>query len=650
MLQNDLPETVSGSYKDITVNTFTGSLSINDPVFILKNKNTDAEHTFFEAREIRIGNVNYRKLLFADELEIGKISIDGLFVKHYKNRVIKNEEKEQPDLDKTITIKKVELSHAGFEIYEGKEDSLAFAGNDIDFTIKGFEVDPQILKRKIPIKYKSIQGEGNTFFIKTAPEEHITLENVTIDNQTIICNTIQYASLKNKKEAVDVEDYFALNMESIIIHEFDFDSFESEDVLIKSQGITIDSPDFVFYQKKDSQKKITEKPDTLSKPKFPFNIVLDSLKIENGHVQLINILDNDKEEIQLESTNLKMKLEHLAVNATTIDKKIPFAYQTLFFDGSNIFVKAGDYENLTVENLKIENNSVEIANLLFKTKYSRAELSRIIPVERDHYTISTPSLTIENFDYGFKNDNNFFSQVGKIILDTPQVDIYRDKLVRDDTSFKPLYSRAIRELPFDLNVDSIQINNAYVQYTERTHAENTGGIISFKDLNAKIHTVSNTYKAPEKTQILVTALFMDHAPLKVDWSFDVQNLNDSFVFKGELSRFNVKEMNRFTINTIRTQMEGYISKTYFTIDGNNNRSKTDMKINYKDLQVEIQKRDSRETRKFLSGVANLFLRTKDIGKKEGFRDGSGEADRHKTQSVFNQLWISVQSALKKTLI
>lgn len=654
ILQHDLPENMVGSYQDITVSTFTGSLSINNPVFKLKNKNSEEEHTFLEAKEIRVGYINYRKLLFDDELDIGKISIDGLFVKHYKHRVIKNDDKEASNLDMAVIIKKVKFTHASFEIYEGEQDSLEYAGSDIDFTIKEFEVNPESLKRKIPVKYESVYLEGNTFFIKTSPEEHITLENVIIDNQTISLNNIVYAVEKNQKEDADFEDYFDLNIPSLIIHEFDFDSFENEDVIIKSQGITIDSPDFVFYQKKKEEKKEPDKTDTktdtISKSKFPFHIALDSLKIENGHVKLINILEDNKEELQLESSNLRIKLEELIVDANTVSEKIPFSHKTLFFNGSNLFVKAGDYENLTVENINIENNSVEIRELHFQTKYSRAELSRIIPVERDHYNISTPSLFIENFDYGFKNEEDFYANIDKLILTTPNVDIYRDKLVRDDNSFKPLYSRSIRELPFDLMVDSIQIKDAYVQYTERTHAENTGGIVSFKDLNAKISNVGNTYRAPEKTNILVTALFMDHAPLKANWSFDVQNTNDAFVFKGELSRFNVKEMNRFTINNIRTRVDGYISKTYFTIDGNNNRSRTDMKIDYKNLHVEILKENSKETRKFLTDAANLFLKAKDIGKKEGFRDGSGEADRHKTQSVFNQLWISVQSALKKTII
>lgn len=650
ILQNDLPETVDGSYKDITVNTFTGSLSINKPVFKLKNQKGE-EHTFLEAEEIRVGNVNYRKILFNDELDIGKISVDGLFVKHYKDRNPENDNNEKPDLDISVIIKKVELSNSGFEVYEGKNDSLILAGNDIGFSIREFEIDPEILKRKIPVKFKSVQAEGNTFFIKTSSEESLTLDNLIIDNQNITFNNIEYSTVQSRKNQSEIKDYFDFNAKSLIIHEFDFESFENENTIIKSEGITLDTPDIIFYQKKENKEQENEKEkDSISDTKFPFEIVLDSLNIKNGHIQLVNILDNEEQETQLESHDLMVKLTEIAINEKTVLNKIPFDFHSLDVQGEKISVRAGDYENLTVEHLKIADNSIELSDLLFKTKYSRAELSRIIPVERDHYNISTPLVRIENFDYGFKEEEHFFSNIDKIILNTPNVDIYRDKLVRDDNSFKPLYSRSIRNLPFDLNVDSIQIKDAYVQYTERTHSENNGGTISFKDLNAKISKVSNTYTAPEKTQILVTALFMDHAPLKTDWSFDVQNPNDAFIFKAELSRFNVKEMNRFTVANIRTKVDGYISKTYFTIDGNNNNSRTDMKINYKNLKVEILKKDSRETRKFLSGVANLFLKSKDIGKKDGFRDGTGETDRSKTQSVFNQLWISVQSALKKTVI
>lgn len=663
ILQNDLPETVVGSYKDITVNTFSGSLSVNQPSFILKNKENGEEHTFITAEEIRVGKVNYRKLLFNDELQIGKISVDQLFAKHYKNLVIKEESKEKSDFDMSVLIKKVELSNSAFEIYENKEDSLAISGNDIGFTIKNFEVNPEILKRKIPFQYESFDMKGNTFFIKTSPEEQLTFDSFKVNNNDFEIFNIRLITQKSKPEVVEnqTEDYFDLEIQSVAIHKFDFESFETKDTFIKSEGISIRSPNFTFYQNKSAaaseknaktaqKEKPDQKPDSTEIRKFPFDISTDSLKIEHAHVRLIHLLEENKEELQLESKDLSLKIEAIDVNEKTLQNKIPFSYSHIFLDGNALFVHAGPYENLTVENLTLTDNRLEISDLLFKTKYSRAELSRIIPVERDHYTIAVPSIAIEAFDFGFKEDETFFTTIKKVVLKTPDVDIYRDKLVRDDNSFKPLYSRSLRQLSFDLDVDSVRIYNAYVKYTERTHAENNGGVVSFKNLNAKISTIGNTYKAPEKTNILVDALFMDHAPLKADWSFDVQNPYDAFVFKGELSRFDVKQMNRFTEANIRTRVDGYISKTYFTIDGNNERSRTDMKINYRNLKVDILKKDSKETRKFLSGAANLFLKAKDIGKKDGFRDGTGEADRHKTQSVFNQLWISVQSALRKTII
>lgn len=641
ILQNELPENVTGKYENISVSTFTGSLSIKKPFYIIKNEEDGKDHTFIGAEEIKVGNVNYIKLLFNDELIIGKISFDRLLIKHYKDLFIKSEEKKKPDLTINIHIKKVLFVQSGFEVYEGKSDSLSIAGNDIDLTIEDFEVNDEIIQRKIPIEYKDIQSEGGTVFIKTSTTENISIENYVIKNDKFKFNNIKYHSQNTKSK-----NHFDLDINSLTIENFDFESFEKKDFFIKSEGITFDSPNFIFYN--NGEKQENRKLENISIKDFPFNIEIDSFKIKQATAKIINIFENSENQLQLQTANLSLALEHISLNTETLKNKIPFDFQTVFVNADSIFVRAGDYENLTIEKLKVQNKDIEITDLLFKTKYSRAELSRIIPVERDHYNISVPSLFINNFDHGFKEEN-FFTDVKKITLTTPNVDIYRDKLVRDDNSFKPLYSRSLRELPFNLTVDSVRIKDAYIQYTERTHSENNGGIISFKNFNAKISDAGNTHVAPNKTQILVDALFMDHAPLKADWSFNVQNKNDAFVFKAELSNFDVKQINRFTEANIRTRVDGFISKTYFTIDGNNENSKTDMKIKYSDLKVDILKKDSKETRRFLTGVANLFLRTKDIG-KEGFRDGTGETERSKTQSVFNQLWISAQSALKKTII
>lgn len=654
-IQHDLPENIMGSYDDISVKIFAGSVSIDKPVVILKNKDDGQEHTFIKADKISVSDISYRKLLFSNKIVIGKISINKPFVRHYKDRVVENQEKESSEFDKSIIVKEVQIARATIETYEGKNDSLALGANDISVNFKNLEVNESTIKRKIPLIYDSFEAEGESFFIKSTAYENLTFERFRIEHQDITINNIRYFTKFTRQQLSEIDpekrEFFDLDIKSLAVHQFDFESLENEDLSFKSAGISIDSPDFTFYiNKVTTTDDPEETSDTLSNKIFPYDIALDSLKISNAKIQLIDVLRDDKESVQLETENLTLKINDITVNAETVARKIPLDYGFIAANGDSVFVNAGTYENLTIKSFSISDHTIKLNDLLFKTKYSRLELSRIIPVERDHYDLSIPMVSIENFDFGFADENRFFAKLHKIVINTPNLNVYRDKLVRDDRSFKPLYARSLRQLPFDLTVDSIKINDGNIKYTERTQAENNGGFVSFKNVNADIARVGNTFAASEKTVILVNAFFMDQAPLKAEWSFDVQNQNDQFVFKGELGRLDAKRMNNFTEPNLRVRMEGLVQKTYFTIDGNNNNSKTDMKMSYSDFKVEILKKNNRETRKFLSGVANLFLDIRKIKTDRKFRDGSGEADRNKTQSVFNQLWISVESALKNIIL
>src|SRR5699024_8194742 len=96
--------------------------------------------------------------------------------------------------------------------------------------------------------------EGNTFFIKTSPEEQLTFDSFKVNNNDFEIFNIRLITQKSKPEIVEnqTEDYFDLEIQSVAIHQFDFESFETEDTFIKSEGISIRSPKFTFYQNKSA--------------------------------------------------------------------------------------------------------------------------------------------------------------------------------------------------------------------------------------------------------------------------------------------------------------------------------------------------------------------------------------------------------------
>ena len=454
------------------------------------------------------------------------------------------------------------------------------------------------------------------------------------------------ASLKNPSLVIQNKDdsvkHTFINAENLKITDVSYwDYIFKKEIHIGN--IILENPTMTYYKDRMTPEKDSVKQRIqIEKPIFVGRLKLNHSKLA--------IYEKDKDSTKIYTQNLSFEINDIEVNSETINSKIPFEYKEMSAKGDSIFIKVNPYDNLTLKSFSIENRNIVLNDLKYYTKYSRAELSRIIPVEQDHYDLSIESLSIQDYDFGFKKDTVFFAKSKKIFLNTPSLDIYRDKLVTDDPTIKPLYSRSLRELSLDLTVDSVKINEAYLKYEEKVHKENSGGSIQFKNLNADISNLSNTYKSPEKTDIKIEALFMDNTPLSVDWSFDVQNPDDQFVFKANVGAMKADNMNRFTEPNLKVRLEGKANKTYFTIYGNDDNSRTDIKIHYSDFKVTVLKKDGKEKNKFLSAVVNILVSKNSEKKEEKFKDGTGEATRDKTKSVFNFLWISVKSGLEKTLM
>lgn len=465
--------------------------------------------------------------------------------------------------------------------------------------------------------------------------DDITVEtfggSLTLTNASLI--------IKNKKNGAK---HTFVNVEKFKISDISYwDYLLNGEIHI--EAITLDNPTIAYYQDKISKKENTGENGFIDiyKPIF-----IDQLKINNSKFA---IYENAKDSTKLYTKRLSVDIEGIKIDAQTVSQKIPFEYKKYNAKSDTIFVKVSQYENLTAREFSFKNGTAVFENISLKTKYSKRKLSTLISKERDHYNLALKSLSVEGIDFGFK-ENRFFAKSKMVSLTAPDIEIFRDKLVADETKTKPLYSKMLRELPFDLTIDSLKISNAKIIYEERQNAENMGGSINFENFEASISNISNTYSNPTKTEAKIKADFMKKTPITVNWSFDVQNKNDQFLFCADVGSLVADRLNSFTEPNLKVRLEGQTNQTYFTIDGNNDTSTIDMKIKYSDFKVSLLRNESEKKNKFLSAVANIFISKNSQEKDEYYKEGTAEATRNKTKSIFNFLWLNVKNALQKILI
>jgi hypothetical protein len=413
---------------------------------------------------------------------------------------------------------------------------------------------------------------------------------------------------------------------------------------IHSKGIKIKSPNIQYYKNKLITSKDTTRRTsllTLNKP-----LLVDKLSIENAAVTFYDKSDKDT---LLYVKDLTVNVANINVDNNTLKNRLPLNFGGYDAQADSIFLKVSPFENLTVGELVLKDKKAIVKRAYLATKFSRSEYTKLLQKERDHLQLSLEEFEINNSDFGFKN-RKFFAKSSLITLNGIDAVIYRNKLLADDPTIKPLYSKMLRELPIDLTIDSVSITKGTITYQEKVKENQPPGTIYFDRFTAAINNVSNTYSGETNTSIAINTRFMKSAPLQADWSFDVNNPKDVFVFKANLGLLQADKMNTFTKPNLLVELEGEIEKTYFSIHGNSTQSNIDIRIDYKKFKINLLKKNDKQKNKLLSGILNIFIK-KDSGDNENqFNEGSATVSRDRSKSFFNYVWVNVSAGLRECLL
>tara|TARA_R110002124_G_scaffold99337_1_gene245385 strand:- start:128009 stop:129568 length:1560 start_codon:yes stop_codon:yes gene_type:complete len=477
-------------------------------------------------------------------------------------------------------------------------------------------------------------------FITTRLPDNITqtYEHLDLDsfNGTLTFKNVTVGIKSKVKDSI----HTTVNVSEFVIEDISYWDYlvNSE---IRIEDIKLRKPEIIYRKHHFTPPKDSAKP--LMKIFKPIRI--DELSIDNA---TLTILDKGKAEIVLYSENTTVEIDDILISAATLSNRLPFEFGDYDAKSDSIFVKMNPYENLSAKNFLLKNHTATVENIKLKTKYSKSELSRIIPKERDHFNVDLEKLTLQNINFGFQKRKLFFKS-SSITFDQISAAIYRDKLVKDDPIIKPLYSKLLRELPFDLTIDSAYVNKGNLIYKERIKEDNSGGSVSFKNVEAKVYNVSNTYKSPSKTKINANATFMKNTPFTIDWSFDVNNLTDRFLVKVDVGAINATDLNQFTEPNLGIRLTGALNKTYMTTSGDRNIARSDMKINYDDFKVNILDKDGKEKNKLLSAIANIFISKDSKKDTDNYREASFEVTPNRTKSFFNYAWLNIKEGLIKSM-
>lgn len=475
---------------------------------------------------------------------------------------------------------------------------------------------------------------------------HIKYENLEISllSKTIEASGITIIPKEREKDSLSKNGIFAT------VKNIQIDNFSVFPLLfsnkIEAHAIKVTGAKITLYKDKDQTISSTKNISSQVVAPFQKIIKVDDINLEQGSFFIVNLKNN---KTLFSAQNVTIQLGDIKISDQTLSHKVPFDYKKYAFSCDSLTYQTDDGYTLNTQKINTTNTGFEVGKFSMISKFSRRQFVNQLAKEKDLYTLKAEKIAVVNMDWGFKDEILFF-KTSQILIEQANANIYRSKMPEDDLSVKPLYNKLLREMPFDLKVDSLSIVNSNLVYEEEKTFEKGAGRLEFAAFNLKATHLNSGYQKTKlpNVQIAIDCKFMKRSLMKVDWSFNVMDKSDGFKIKGRILNFETGRLAEFTKPYLNATTDGVLDQVYFNLAGNDNRAGGDFALKYHGLKVTMYKKNDRDKKnKFKSWIGNLLIRDDSDGE---LIENEVSVERIKEKSFFNYFWRCIAEGMKKTLI
>lgn len=389
---------------------------------------------------------------------------------------------------------------------------------------------------------------------------------------------------------------------------------------------------------------VTDSTQRAAKESKPLSFAVADVRIDGGR---ISVRRKGEPQPYIRTDGMMVRISGLA-SPTATDAPLPFRFDDYKVDAHHFFWKTDAVYHLAAAHILVTPKAARMEGFAFQPDITRAEFLGRLKIEEDFYRLAARTIALSDMKWGVRNKRFFFT-ARRLDLNGADALIYRDKRTPDDTRKRPLYNKMLRELPFDLDLETLAIGDARIVYEEQVSARGAGRLtFSRFDLNARsLHSGYGRQQLPD-VQIAIQTRFMKEATLKVDWTFNVLDKEDGFRIRGQILDFDAHKLDPFTKPYSNVKTRGKLALVTFDITGNDRESKGTVGMRYDDLKIRVyrKKKPSREN-KIASAIGNTLVANDSDDK---IKSTSVAVTRTPDASFYNFLWRNVEEGMRKIIL
>lgn len=412
-------------------------------------------------------------------------------------------------------------------------------------------------------------------------------------------------------------------------------------------AIVQNSPDSLIFLKSSGSSS--------SKNRKPPDIEADQFEIDNATV---NYWKADQTEKRGEIHDFDFSVTEIRVDSASLEKAAFIEFGDIQTSSGKIHyeLNSGLYAfessgiHFSTEELD-EFGSIDSLQLI--PQYPRYDFYQAAGHQTDRIDLMVEEVLFRKPDIKKMKQGEFLLE--KLTIEKANLDVFRSKeLPRPHHKPKPMAHAAFKNLNNSVTIDTIEVNQTNISYTEQRPEVNEPGTVTFANLNGTFTDVTNDSAAisqQHNTKLDVTADVMNEARLEAHFVFPMHR-NGSHTAEGSLGSMDVEQLNPILVPVGKIRAEtGMIHSLEFEMDLGPQTSGGWVELEYSDLKIEVLDAENVEEggdQFFKTLLANL-LKVKDSNNEEPLRRGEVSFERIEYKAIFNYWWKSLSSGLKENI-
>lgn len=382
--------------------------------------------------------------------------------------------------------------------------------------------------------------------------------------------------------------------------------------------------------------------------------VIENFVLEDGTAELY--IQKDTLVRFGQFTDLNILAEGLKTDSVTVMNTVPFQVDNIHTSLKNLQIQVSENQLFKMGELDFNYKDREFVfrDMSLKFKEPWTEEVKKMDVQLDMIEFDLKELKIISINTNSDPFGLWTVIADKIVLDSLVFHDGRDKNIpRPPDVVKERIEELIESIPFPVELDTLQIINSEISYSEIPRGKSEPGTIFFKELNAMILNVYSIDSAQRDGELVIEAdtklngVGAMKVTLKVPYNsgtfnllatlgpMDMAKLNPTLEFMASVKIGSGKLRGM----VLEMEADAYKSRNRFTID-------------YQDLEIDLSKMSDDGIEKknaVLSKIASLAINRDNLPGTKNYRIPAYTTIRNRYRSPFNLIWLSAKDGFFEVL-